>query len=209
MPKTEPFDKFSREYEAWFERNRFVYLSELEAVRKQLPETGRRLEIGVGTGRFAAPLGIELGLEPSRAMSEAARRRGVTVIEGTGEELPFDDAEFDAVLMVTTICFLDDVMGALAEAYRVLKSGGCLIVGFVDKNSLLGRTYQQQRAESLFYGPATFFSSDEVSRFMEGAGLRELTFVQTVFQDLPKIVQVEPVRAGHGEGSFVVARGVK
>ena len=209
MPRTEPLDRFSEEYEAWFEQHRFVYLSELGAVRKQLPATGRRVEIGVGTGRFAAPLGIKLGLEPSEVMGEVARERGVEVIEGTAEELPFDDAEFDAVLMVTTICFLDDVERALAEACRVLRTGGCLVTGFVDKDSSLGRVYQRHREESRFYEPAEFFSAKEVGQLMEETRLRRLTFVQTIFQDLQEIREMEPVRSGFGEGSFVVVRGVK
>jgi hypothetical protein len=44
---------------------------------------------------------------------------------------------------------------------------------------------------------------------MEEAGLREFKFVQTIFHDLQEIREVEPVRLGHGAGSFVVIRGVK
>jgi len=63
MPKVEPFEKYASQYEGWFERNRFVYESELRAIRKQLPGSGKGIEIGIGSGRFAAPLGIKLGLE--------------------------------------------------------------------------------------------------------------------------------------------------
>jgi hypothetical protein len=38
MQKVEPFEKYAKEYEAWFERNKFAYLSELEAIRNQLPK---------------------------------------------------------------------------------------------------------------------------------------------------------------------------
>ena len=46
------------------------------------------------------------------------------------ESLPFADSQFDFVLMFTTICFLDDIETAFNEVYRVLKSGGSLIIGF-------------------------------------------------------------------------------
>src|SRR5512138_1468145 len=59
------FNNNVERYEAWFTENPFAYVSELHAVRALLPQ-GSGLEIGVGTGRFAAPLGIRKGIEPSR-----------------------------------------------------------------------------------------------------------------------------------------------
>ena len=56
-----------RRYEAWFTRNPAAYHSELLAVRALLPWQGLGLEIGAGTGRFAAPLGVTVGVDPSRA----------------------------------------------------------------------------------------------------------------------------------------------
>ena len=50
MPKVEPFEKYTSPYEGWFERNIFVYESELRALREQLPESGKSIEIGVGSG---------------------------------------------------------------------------------------------------------------------------------------------------------------
>lgn len=60
MPKIEPFEKYAGQYEDWFEKNRFVYESELEAVKAQMPEGGDCIEIGVGSGKFALPPGIKL-----------------------------------------------------------------------------------------------------------------------------------------------------
>jgi hypothetical protein len=37
MPKIEPFDKYYQKYENWFEKYKFVYLSELEAIRNYIP----------------------------------------------------------------------------------------------------------------------------------------------------------------------------
>ena len=57
MAKIEPFEKFTRQYEDWFEEHSYVYESELKAVRMLLPEYQNGVEIGVGSGRFAVPLG--------------------------------------------------------------------------------------------------------------------------------------------------------
>jgi len=81
------FEHFVNEYEEWFLKHKFAYLSELKAVKALLPE-GRGVEIGVGTGRFAVPLKIKIGVEPSKRMGKIARRRGILVIEGTAENLP-------------------------------------------------------------------------------------------------------------------------
>jgi SAM-dependent methyltransferase len=209
MARTKPFEEHPLLYEDWFERNRFVYESELLAVRTQLPESGRGVEIGVGSGRFAAPLGIKIGVEPAVAMRAMARDRGIEVIGGVAEALPFKECEFGLALMVTTICFLDNTEAALKEAYRVLKSDGSLIVGLIDKNSPLGKTYLKHRNESAFYKVATFYSVDEVVNYLKKAGFRDFGFSQTIFKPLNGITAIEPVVEGYGEGSFVVIRAGK
>lgn len=209
MARTEPFDTHSTEYEEWFEKHRFVYLSELEAVRAQLPTEGRSVEIGVGTGRFAAPLGIDIGVEPSASMRRIAQQRGVQAVNGVAEKLPFAEAQFDYALMVTTICFVDDVKAALAEAYRILRNRGRFVVGIVDKRSPLGAQYERTRGESAFYRVATFYSVEEVIALLYEAGFRNLHFTQTIFHMLSAITSVEPVKEGFGQGSFVVLRGEK
>jgi len=102
------FNHSALEYDDWFVRNEMAYRSELAAVKAFLPLSSRGLEIGVGTGRFAAPLGIEVGVEPARAMAAIARNRGIKVLEAYAEELPFKNESFDFVLMVTVLCFLAD-----------------------------------------------------------------------------------------------------
>jgi SAM-dependent methyltransferase len=209
MPKTEPFEEHAVQYENWFERNRFAYESELLAVKSLLPEEGEGVEIGVGSGRFAAPLGIRHGVEPSKEMREIARIRGIVAVEGVAEKLPYEDLSFDFALLVTTICFLDDVGKALEEARRVITHGGCVLIGFVDRESRLGRFYLDHRYESVFYKQAVFYSVDDVVGFLVNAGFSEFTFAQTIFKSLSAIKGIEPVKEGYGEGSFVVVKGRK
>lgn len=209
MVKMKPFDEHLVQYEDWFERHKSVYESELQAIRRQLPETGYGVEIGVGTGRFAGPLGIKIGLEPACNMSALARERGIEVVGGIAEALPFKNSQFDFVLMVTVICFFDDVEGALEEAYRAIKRNGSLIIGFIDKQSPLGREYLKHKNESTFYKAARFYSVDEVVGYLKKARFSDFCFTQTVFHSLNAIREREPIMNGYGEGSFVVVRARK
>ncbi|MBN2323589.1 MAG: methyltransferase domain-containing protein [Spirochaetes bacterium] len=204
MPRTKPFDDYYNHYEEWFEDNRFAWLSELDAVRYFIPESGRGMEIGVGSGRFAAHLGIGVGVEPSEAMRKLARVRGIDVYDAVAESLPFGDGTFDFALMVTTICFVDDVRTSFTEARRVLKKGGRFIVGFVDRNSDLGRTYEIHKEENVFYRDATFYSTDDVIALLDECGFEKPQAVQTIFGDFRMLTRIEPFTKGYGRGGFVV-----
>ena len=206
MPKTESFEKHSDAYEEWFEKNRDLYEAELEAVRQLIPFPGAEgMEVGVGSGKFAAPLGIAIGVEPSEKMTIKARKQGINVYPGVAEDLPFPDGRFDFVLMVTTICFVDDVLQSFREVFRVLKPGACIIIGFVDKESKLGRHYSEKREESKFYREATFFSAQEVLKYLEEAGFRPEGIKQTLIPGAPP----ETILDGFGQGAFVIIKGVK
>ncbi len=209
MPKISPFEKHVEQYEEWFAQSRWVYEAELRAVKDMIPTAGRGVEIGVGTDRFAKPLGIKIGVEPSKRMREIAQKRGIQVRDGVAEELPFDDSKFDFVLMVTTVFFDDDISKALMEDHRVLSHGGFLLIGFVDRSSAVGQTYLSRQSESVFYKDATFFSVGEIVDIMDYTGFVDLTFNQTIFKTLPDTTRDEPFKTGYGEGSFVVIRGRK
>ncbi len=206
MPRIQPFEQHRDQYEAWFVENRLAYESEVQAIRALWPEDAHGVEIGVGSGLFAAPLGIKVGVEPSARMREKASERGITVLEGAAEVIPLDDWQFDAALMVTTICFVDDIEVAFREVRRILKPGGQFIIGFVDADSPLGKLYQQYKDQDVFYREATFYNVPQVIDYLERTGFYNLCFKQTLFTPLNDITALEPVRDGYGEGSFVVVR---
>jgi len=209
MPKITPFEQYSSQYEAWFEKNIFAYKSEICAIKKVLPKNKHGVEIGIGSGKFAVPLGIKIGVDPSAKMRKITEKRGLKVIEGVAEKLPFENSTFDFALMVTTICFLDNIEKSFQEAYRILKWCGCLVIGFVDKNSAVGKMYLQHKHESIFYKDADFYSVDEVVFYLKKSGFKDFIFYQTIFKNLKDIKKIEPVKRGYGKGSFVVIKAKK
>ena len=201
MAKTTSFDELTAEYDAWFENHRDLYLAELEAVRGFIPSSGSGMEIGVGTGRFALPLGIPIGVEPAPRMAELARQRGIEVFEGTAERLPFADCSFDFAVMVTVVCFLDSVAQAFREACRILKPQGTLIIGFIDRESDLGKLYSRNKEQSRFYRNASFYSVSELESLLTKAGFSSFAYRQTLLSGETTDLSV---LEGYGRGGFVV-----
>jgi ubiquinone/menaquinone biosynthesis C-methylase UbiE len=209
LAKIKVFDENLKEYEEWFIDNKFVYQSELRAIEKALPKNKTGIEIGIGSGLFAEPLGIEEGVEPSSKMRQKARERDLKVIDAVAENLPYPDGSKDFALMVTTICFVDDIYKSFQEANRVLKQNGHLIIGFVDKNSPVGKFYIKHRNESLFYQDAIFFGTEEVYKLLKKTGFEIEETYQTVFGKLAEIKQIQETLESYGKGSFVVIKAKK
>ncbi|MBD3246672.1 MAG: methyltransferase domain-containing protein [Candidatus Omnitrophica bacterium] len=201
------FSRHSERYDDWYERNRFAYQSEIAALKKVIPSYGRGLEIGVGTGRFAAALGITVGVDPSHEMLARARDKGVCVRWGRGEDLPFLDCSFDYAAVIVTLVFVEDPLRVLREARRVLKPDGVLIAGIIDRDSFLGEYYRHKRGP--FYAQADLLTVGQLISLLCRAGFAVFSRWQTIF-DLPEAMTApQPVKKGSGAGGFAVVRARK
>jgi len=209
MIELEAFENYALEYDKWFDNHEREYLLELKAIRELLPKSGYGIEIGAGTGRFIQPLGISLGVEPSEAMRSLAFSRGVNIIAGTAESLPVRDSFYDFALLVTTVCFLEAPELAFKEVYRVLKGEGYIIVGLIDKDSRLGKIYEEKKSDSKFYKNANFHSVMEIQRELEKTGFSNFKYVQAILPGDINENYTPEVKQGFGEGSFVVLRAQK
>lgn len=130
-------------------------------------------DLGCGTGRLAAAfapfVARVIAVDGSPAMLEAARERlsdcaNVSFSEGELEDLPLADAELDAATLVLALHHASDPERVLAEARRVLKPGGRLLV--VD---MLPHDREELRAQMghIWLG----FSASQIERFLAKAGL--------------------------------------
>jgi demethylmenaquinone methyltransferase / 2-methoxy-6-polyprenyl-1,4-benzoquinol methylase len=96
----------------------------------------RVLDVATGTGAVAVELarrhGCEVvGLDQSPEMLAAARAgiaraglKGVELVEGHADELPFEDGEFDALTFTYLLRYVDDPAATLRELARVVRPGG-------------------------------------------------------------------------------------
>ncbi len=207
MANTQGYENHASDYDHWFEENPALYQAEIAAIQRLLP-SGKGLEIGAGSGRFTQPLKINTGVEPAKAMREIALQRGLNVVAGVAEELPFADQSFDFAIFVTSTCFLDSPQTAYQEAARVTKKDGSVIVAFLEKNSELGKLYEQHKHENPLFRDATFYGYAEIVAMLEKAGFANFKTVQTVLPENathPK----DTVLPGHDQGTFVVVSAQK
>lgn len=199
--KQNPFDEGAREYEAWFNKNQETFQSELRAIKAVLPPFRKAVDVGTGTGIFAKELGVSMGVEPSRAMAELARQKGIKVHLGVSENLPLESATFDLVLMITVDSFVSDLKQSFQEIHRVLEKKGHFLIGFLDRETPLGQIYEVNKDQDVNYKEATFHSSEEIQCLLKEVGFQILEKRQTVetFENI-----VHEIRIGHGQGVFAV-----
>ena len=202
-----PFDIYTDEYEKWFEENKTTFQSDLLAIRQVMPTWGKGIEIGIGSGIFAEQLGIKFGIDPSDSMLELARKRNLNVVKGFAENLPYPDESFDYAAFITSICFIKNPDKAIVETHRILKTGGEIIVAFIDKNSRLGHTLIKEKEGSKFYSIASFYSVPEVIAMIEKNRFKIFDIVQTL--TVINASKVEQPMEGFGNGSFVVISALK
>jgi ubiquinone/menaquinone biosynthesis C-methylase UbiE len=126
------FDPIADCYDSWYDtpKGGAIFKEEVQCLR-HLGEnySGRWLEVGVGTGRFAQELGIIHGVDSSEQMAVIAKRRGIQVQVGSAMQLPFADSSFDGVLLALTLCFVVNPKQALREEQKQDLSGYFLKAG--------------------------------------------------------------------------------
>lgn len=117
-----------------YDRSRGVSTAVLDSVTAALAGAPGRvlLDVGGGTGNYAAALRAQgwapLLIDASPQMRQIAQGKGLPAIPGEAASLPFGDATFDAVTMISMLHQAANWRQALGEARRVLRPHGCLAV---------------------------------------------------------------------------------
>ena len=125
------------EGDQWFQRNQSSRNQNdplLEFLKRYIGP-GRLLEVGCSDGLRLEELSsvdglMTSGIEPSAEAVRVARGRGLDVHQGTADKLDFESSSFDWVVFgfCLYLCDRDDLFAIAAEADRVLKNHGRLVV---------------------------------------------------------------------------------
>jgi 2-polyprenyl-3-methyl-5-hydroxy-6-metoxy-1,4-benzoquinol methylase len=152
----------------------------LKPLEKLHAPPGKLLDVGAYTGVFveiAAKHGWDAwGLEPGRWAVEQARSHGLNMIEGTLDRSGLADRSFDVVTLWDVIEHLTDPFKEIQETYRVLKSGGLLVIHTMDIDSLFARV-MRSRWPWLMEMHVYYFSRRTLSAMLEKAGFKVIRAV--------------------------------
>jgi 2-polyprenyl-6-hydroxyphenyl methylase / 3-demethylubiquinone-9 3-methyltransferase len=106
----------------------------------------RVLDLGCAGGFMSEALhdrgAIVHGIDPAARAIDAARQHAIAVGKsidyraGVGEDLPYDDGSFDAVVCVDVLEHVTSLSGTVREIARVLKPGGWLMFDTINRNPL-------------------------------------------------------------------------
>lgn len=174
-----------KEYDAWYETplGRLSDRFEKELVFSLIEaKPGEAiLDVGCGTGNYTIELarrGLKAsGIDSSEEMlawaKEKARRKDLetTFQRADAMNLPFPESSFEVVISTGLLCFLVEPEKALIEMHRVLKPGGRLIIGTLNRWSpwALFRRIKGMFKETI-YNQARFISPTELEGLIRRAG---------------------------------------
>ena len=201
-------DMLTEKYDAWYdsEEGSSLYESELKCLKPLVEHAFTPvLEIGVGTGRFAMHFPNIIGVDPAENALKMAEKRGIKTVHAYGENLPFEDETFGCVLIIATLCFVEDPLKILKEAKRVLKPDGSIIIGVIPKDSPWGTFYEEKKKQgSSFYSKARFNTFYDIKMMIEASGLIVAGIRSTLLQrpSEPRVIE-EPVEGYFRDAGFL------
>ena len=171
------FDKESKLYDSWYETKMGAFADQVQtelAFSLFKPEKGMSvLDVGCGTGNFSiklAKMGLNVtGIDVSDNMLDVARDKAkkgglsIDFINMDARDMIFEDESFDGVISMAAIEFIQESEKVLNEMFRVVKKGGKIVIGTINRDSkwgelYLGRAFQ----ENSVFKYASFKTMDEL-----------------------------------------------
>ena len=146
------FDDHAKSYDGWYTTPIGKRVDEIEtrcAFGLLEPRSGMKvLDAGCGTGNFSLKLarlgcavtGVDLSCEMLAIAIEKARAENLEVefLPMDVKALEFVDGAFDAVISMAVLEFIENPLDAAEEMYRVVKRGGRLVIGTINRLSPWG-----------------------------------------------------------------------
>jgi len=224
------FKELAARYDAWYRTplGSLAHALEMDAILAlaEIKPGERVVDIGCGTGiytvevaqRGAHVIGVDPSMEMITIAQEKLRQAGLTgqFVCGSAEALPFRSGKFDLALAVTSLCFVHSPDRAIEEMRRVLRPGGRLVLGELNRFSLWAFL---RRLKGFFretiYSQAHFWSRQELGRLLRAKGFH-LDTVHTLlyFPPIPfrtflksyRFFEVVIKKLLPGTGAFIAMR---
>jgi ubiquinone/menaquinone biosynthesis C-methylase UbiE len=217
------FNEIAGDYDNWYKTKIGSFADKVEtrlAFDLFVPVQGMRvLDVGCGTGNFSIKLAQKgckvTGIDISEKMLHIARKKaemaGLNIEFKNVDvyDLDFPDESFDAVFSMAAFEFIKEPKKAFDEMYRVLKTGGQLLIGTINKDSSWGRLYMEQAQKD----PDSIFRFADFKTLIELENLDKKHLMKSgeclfIPPDVPedKISQEEEKRLAKTErGGFICA----
>jgi ubiquinone/menaquinone biosynthesis C-methylase UbiE len=137
MPLLDHFSLIAPYYDRWFQS------SEPDTLRSilDLSESGMVLDAGGGTGRVSQLLQAKnssfvIADQSFGMLRQALQKNALAPVCANTEKLPFVDGCFDRIVMVDALHHVLDSRQTAAELWRVLKTGGKIVIEEPDIRTL-------------------------------------------------------------------------
>lgn len=212
----------SLDYDKWYETPLGSFVDEIEsqaAFSLFSPPAGAAvLDAGCGTGNFSIKLahkGYQVtGIDISGEMLIIAEQKAaltnlnITFAPMDINNLGFPDHSFPAVLSMAAFEFIQEPHKAYQELYRVVKPGGLILIGTINRDSLWGQTYIQMAAadKDSVFNYAYFMNMEELKDLDRPHLLdsRECLFIPPTAMETDFNQEKEAFYSKQNKGGFII-----
>lgn len=215
-------DETASNYDLWYQTRRGSFIDQVEteaALQICCPDRGAAvLDAGCGTGNFSLKLastGCKVtGIDVSEDMLAIARHKAAKLgFDNIGflkmdiHQLAFPEHTFDVVFSMAVWEFIPRPREAFDELWRVLRPGGQLLIGTINRESPWGHQYMQEASSpgSVFLH-ASFKSMDDLKNLNRDniCGWRECLYIPPQADDEKFCMEAEEKLAPTGSPGFII-----
>ena len=213
------FDQAASEYDSWYltDAGKHVLKVENDLLLKVIGNVSnlKVLDIGCGTGihsKVVSDLGNDvIGVDLSEKMLDEAMEKScgnLSFIKMDSSNLLFDDNSFDLVISLAMIEFVREPLKVLEEALRVLKPGGMMVIGTIQKGSKFANMYESKFfKENTVFKYASFFTKDDLKNMFPRYYISSDECLFNSYEEILNNPDLKDLK--NGIGSFIIHKWIK
>lgn len=214
--------EIAKNYDNWYKNLPGSFVDELESAAAfslfQPASNSNVLDVGCGTGNYSIKLAKKgynvTGVDISNDMLDIARikadkqRLNINFVNGDLNCLEFPDNSFSAVCSMTAFEFIKNPHNAFQELFRVVKPGGFILIGTINKESLWGEAYisNARQDENSVFNYAYFKSIEELRNLDQYNCIasKECLFIPPNAPNADFNWKMENYYSQHNSGGFIM-----